>query len=91
MYRLLQRLEDEHGILKAEVLQAARIGDGISKSHLSQYMTRPGARPSERLSKKVRTFRDIACEAAKLAKLPINDVLLEVWRVPSSLLLASGR
>jgi len=79
LYRLMQRLEGEHGIPKEKVLREARIGgEGDSTKHMSQYAIRPGSNP-DRLRKKVGVYAKLAAEAARLARLDETEVLLEVF------------
>ncbi len=79
LYKLLQRVEEERRIPKAEVLRKAGLAvAGDSTKHLSQFATPPNRKPA-RLSKKVGPYARLAKAAAKLAGLDEDESLLEVF------------
>jgi hypothetical protein len=85
LYRLMQRVEKEHGEPKAKVIRKAQMGgDGDSTKHLSHYAIRPGANAG-RLRQKVEPYVKLTETAAKLAGIDETEALLEVFGRATSL------
>jgi hypothetical protein len=79
LYGLLEQIEKDHRISKAEVMREAHLGgDGDSTKHLSQYAIPKGGSP-KRLRKKAGSYAKLARAAAKLSGLDEDEVLMEVF------------
>jgi len=79
LHGLLQRIETDHRISKADVMRKADISEKEHPTkHLSQYAIPLGGNPS-RLRINARLYEKLAKAAATLAHLDEGDVLMEVF------------
>jgi hypothetical protein len=79
LYKLLQEIEREHGVKKAQVMREAGLGgDGDSTKHLSRYAIKPDGNRA-RLRKRTGGYEKIAKAAAKLSARDESEVLVEVF------------